>query len=118
MFVAVTALFALSAGGAVAGGVFSADDVAVGAGIGCYETAALDANTTVMSPTPDPVAACAALWRQGAIDGTGGDAPRLVACSAQDRPALVFPGDADTCIRLGLKPLPRDYGTAVEAADS
>jgi hypothetical protein len=64
----------------------------------------------------DALSACAALWRQGfltlgspsiatpppgAADAT---VPVLVSCTLSDGTAAVFPGDADTCLRLGLAP--------------
>ena len=53
----------------------------------------------------DPVAICAALpdWH--------GSPPRLVACANEHFGEVdVFPGDPGLCIRLGLEPLPADYG--------
>jgi hypothetical protein len=110
----LTLSMALGAGAAAAAGVFSADDVKVEAGIGCYERADLHATVSVMPATPDPVAACAELWREGAIDGrTTGDAPPLVACTGQDEPVRVLPSDdPDICARLGFSPLPADYPQA------
>lgn len=113
---AAAGVFAIGGGAAVAGGVFSANDVAVRAGIGCYDRATLDANVTVLGPTADPVTACARLWREGVVSGRP-EAPALVACTAEEQPVRVLPGsDVATCTRLGLKPLPRDYDAAAERA--
>jgi hypothetical protein len=102
------------AGGAAAAGVFSADDVKVQAGVGCYQRAALQADITIVGPVADPVAVCAALWREGVVDGRPvAEAPPLVACTGKDQPVRVLPGDgADTCSGLGLVPLPADYSQA------
>ncbi|HYV15109.1 MAG TPA: hypothetical protein VE972_03740 [Conexibacter sp.] len=114
----LTLLMALGAGAAAASGVFSADDVKVEAGVGCYDRAALRATVSLMAATPDPVAACAALWREGYIDGrTTGDAPPLVACTGEDQPVRVMPGDGPkTCAGLGLEPLPADYPQAARTS--
>ncbi|MEV0392165.1 hypothetical protein [Polymorphospora rubra] len=57
---------------------------------------------------------CAALWQQGLLElgskqvsepGTGSTnrpVPPLVACTLDNGLAAVFPGDSDTCSRLGL----------------
>jgi len=112
----VLAVLAAAGGGAAAAaGLFSADDVKVEAGVGCYARAALQADITVMHATADPVAACAELWRAGTVDGTPrAEAPPLVACTATGEPVRVMPGDGpDVCARLGLQPLPEDYSHAV-----
>lgn len=63
----------------------------------------------------DPIALCAAIWRAGIIrvgsyhaDGPASEpqpVPPLVACALQNGVAAVFPGDAQTCRRLGLPAL-------------
>ncbi|HZV72353.1 MAG TPA: hypothetical protein VFF79_01440 [Conexibacter sp.] len=116
--IAIASLFVLSCGAAVAAHVFSAGDVAVDAGIGCYDRASLDTNVSVIGPTADPVAACAKLWREGAMTaGRRSTAPQLVACTGERQPVRVFPAaDAAVCRRLGLVPLPADYAPAGAAS--
>jgi hypothetical protein len=111
--VLLLALLLAASGGAAATGLFTADDVKVEAGVGCYASADLHTTISVMPATPDPVAACAEVWREGAIDGRTGFAPPLVACSGQDEPVRVMPSDdPNICARLGLLPLPADYPQA------
>lgn len=120
---AVLAVLALGGGVAWATGVFSADEIAVDAGVGCYEEPSLHADAAIFRSAVDPVAKCARLWREGALglrldrlEREGRIEPRpdprdphLVACSAPGRPVLVFPGPDGLCDRLGLQPLPADY---------
>jgi hypothetical protein len=117
LLIAVAALIVLSGGAAVAAAVFSADDIAVGAGVGCYERPSLQASVAIYISAADPVAKCERTWREGAM--TGGrstEVPHLVACTAENRPVMVFPGDGDeVCERLGLVPLPSDYAPAGKA---
>jgi hypothetical protein len=117
LLVAVAALLVLSGGAALASGVFSADDIAVGAGVGCYERDSLQANAAIYISAADPIAKCEKTWREGAM--TGGDStkvPHLVACTAENQPVMVFPGARDAvCERLGLVPLPSDYAPAGRA---
>lgn len=117
LLVAVAALLVLSGGAALASGVFSADDIAVGAGVGCYERPSLQASAAIYISAADPVAKCERTWREGAM--TGGDStkvPHLVACTAENRPVMVFPGAGDeVCERLGLVTLPADYAPAGKA---
>ncbi|HEY8809307.1 MAG TPA: hypothetical protein VIM28_04720, partial [Solirubrobacterales bacterium] len=117
LLIAVAALLILSGGAALASGVFSADDIAIGAGVGCYERPSLNANAAIYISAADPVAKCERTWREGAM--TGGDStkvPHLVACTAENRPVMVFPGDGNAvCERLGLVPLPSDYAPAGRA---
>jgi hypothetical protein len=117
LLVAVAALLVLGGGAALASGVFSADDIAIGAGVGCYERPSLQANAAIYVSAADPVAKCERTWREGAM--TGGDStkvPPLVACTAENRPVMVFPGAGDAvCERLGLVPLPSDYAPAGRA---
>jgi hypothetical protein len=113
--VALVACALLATGATAAGAtvLLSSKDVAVPDGVGCYDAPSLDANTTIIGPKPDPVAACAALWRKGDIDGTPhATAPALVACTAADKPVYVVPGAPQTCERLNLKALPDDYADA------
>jgi hypothetical protein len=71
--------------------------------IGCYESAALEANVAVIgSDSGDPVASCREAWRTGAFSGVVPD--HLVACVLQTGAIGVFPGSA-ACGRLGLAPL-------------
>lgn len=116
--IAVAALLVLGAGGAIASALLSADDVNVAAGVGCYDRASLDADVTIAPVAADPVAACAALWREGVVKrASAGEPPPLVACTAKGEPIRVLPGsDASSCRELGLEPLPRDYGRAARAS--
>lgn len=110
VLVAVAALLVLGAGAAWAAGVFSADDIAVNAGVGCYDRPSLHADVTIFHAAADPVAKCAKFWREGVVDTKRGPAsPHLVACTGENQPVLVFPGPDGTCDRLGLVPLPADY---------
>lgn len=108
--IAVAALLVLGGGAAWAAGVFSADDIAIDAGIGCYDRPSLHADTTIFHAAADPVAKCAKLWREGVVDTRRGPAsPHLVACTGDGKPVYVFPGPDGLCDRLGLVPLPSDY---------
>lgn len=121
--IAVLALVSLGGGGAWAAGVFSAEDIAINAGVGCYEQPSLHSGVAIFQSAADPVAKCARVWREGdlgsrlrRIEGEGKIKqrpnrydPHLVACTGQNRPVLVFPGPDGLCDRLGLKPLPDDY---------
>ncbi len=83
----------------------------VGAGgldhsVGCYAQASLHANTAIVHGA-DPIATCAKIWREGAMDTSRGpSSPHLVACAHEGSPvALVFPGPGSAvCRRLGLVP--------------
>jgi hypothetical protein len=116
----VLAALLTAAGGATAAGLFSADDVKVEAGIGCYDRAELRTDTAIIGPVADPVAICAALWREGVVDGRPrAAAPPLVACTGKDQPVRVMPGDGpETCAALGLEPLPADYPQAALRTNS
>lgn len=85
----------------------------------CYDGAARHDTTIVHGA--DPIATCAELWREGVIDTRlrrleregriderrWRESPRLVACTEDGTPALVFPGSGpEVCRRLGLVPLP------------
>ncbi|HYP55114.1 MAG TPA: hypothetical protein VEQ41_02270, partial [Solirubrobacterales bacterium] len=90
-------------------GVFSADDIAINAGVGCYEKPSLQASAAIFQAAADPVAKCAKVWREGVLGDEPGSPPHLVACAADGTPVFVFPGADDVCDRLGLQPLPDDY---------
>lgn len=74
--------------------------------VGCYAQASLSANTAIVHGA-DPIATCAEIWREGAMDTRRGpSSPHLVACAYEGSlVALVFPGSA-VCRRLGLVPFP------------
>jgi hypothetical protein len=81
--------------------------------IGCYDRADLSGNTTVQSyDGGDPVALCAALWRQGDVLTGNTTPPHLVACVLDTGPVAVFPGDDSTCQQLGLSAAPAGYGSS------
>ena len=72
--------------------------------VACYQSADLDAKTVVVSVDEDgPVAACAEVWRRGAL-GTGGDIPDLAECVLDSGVAGVFPSTSgqDVCSVLNL----------------
>lgn len=76
--------------------------------VGCYAQASLHANTAIVHGA-DPIATCAEIWREGAMDTSRGpSSPHLVACAQEGSPlALVFPGSGSAvCRRLGLVPFP------------
>lgn len=112
----LAAMLALGGGVAWAAGVFSADEVALENGIGCYSEPRLqgpELAVTVVGAGADPVAKCGKLWSEGVVDSRGGPAsPELVACSKPDQGVFVFPGDPGLCARLGLEPLPADFAPA------
>lgn len=65
----------------------------------------------------EPLAECAGLWQVGVLrtgserpaavrPNAEADVPALVACTLDDNTAGVFPGDAETCQRLGLPRTP------------
>jgi hypothetical protein len=73
--------------------------------IGCFERADVDGNVTVIgSEAADPVAACAALWRSGAVGSTT-TAPSLTACVLDTGAVAVMPGPAGVCEALGIASL-------------
>lgn len=76
------------------------------AGIGCFDTPSRQADVAVLGHgnIPNPIAACASLYRGGEM-GAPRQAPPLVAC-VQDGGAInVFPSsDRGICRRLGLQP--------------
>ena len=98
-----------------------ADDVDVPSGIRCYANAPPETDLHPrggssemeiwLDATADPVGACGALWRAGAVDGKPRvSAPPLVACTGEDEPVRVIPGAGGAaCRELGLAPLPVDY---------
>jgi hypothetical protein len=83
--------------------------------IGCFETAELGGNITVVDADGrDPTAICAELWRRGVM-GDGPPPEKLAACVLETGPVGVFPSlGVDTCEQLGLADLPLTY--AAEAA--
>lgn len=82
--------------------------------IGCYATANLEADTTVVSADGrDPIAICAELWREGVV-GAGRAPAELTACVLTSGAAAVFPAAGrDTCNSLGLAKLAE--GFAIDA---
>jgi hypothetical protein len=123
LVVGVTAL-----GGGVAGALEAVKPAAEKRVVRCYSEPALGTGaefpgvTVARGNGPGPVPihdalrTCAELWRQGVIVAgvrspaapvTEGDSrvPRLAACTLATGVAAVFPGDADTCRRLGLPDL-------------
>ena len=76
--------------------------------IGCYDRAALDANVSVIGNTAqDPVAACADVWRQGAVAPGTSEAPPLQACVLETGAVAVLPGSGPAvCHGVGIAPLP------------
>ena len=87
---------------AAASGVFSSPEQLASSGIACFDRASLSANVAVV-PGDDrtPIETCRQLMST--------DAP-LVACAGEG--VYVFPGGTGTCSRLGMKPLPAEYGAA------
>jgi hypothetical protein len=101
--------------------------VAAGAGYALREPARVDAgpacgneakiwphDLTVLSPDAgDPVAACAARWRQGVMSGDGirrAEAPALTACVAPTGVVIVLPGSGPGfCEQAGGSDLPPGY---------
>jgi hypothetical protein len=73
--------------------------------IACYEGADLGADVTVIdSQAIDPVAACAALWRSGAVGSTN-EAPPLTPCVLDSGAVAVMRGGAGVCEDLGIASL-------------
>jgi hypothetical protein len=98
--------FAVAASGvAAAAGVFESapPDRLATTSIGCYSKADLEHSDVAVIgvDAPDPVAACRNL-----LDVAG----PMVACAGPQ--VMVFPGGSGTCARLGLRPLPPEYGIA------
>ena len=101
--------------------------VSAGAGYALLEPARVDVgpacgseakiglgDLTVLSPDAgDPVAACAALWRQGVVSGDGvrrAEAPALTACVAPTGVVMVLPGSGPGfCEQAGGSDLPPGY---------
>src|SRR5687768_16812763 len=78
--------------------------------VGCFETAALDGNITIVNADGrDPTAICGDLWREGAMGQ--GPAPESLAACVLDTGAIgVFPSSGeDACEQLGLADLPPTY---------
>ncbi len=93
--------------------------------VSCHAQASLQGDATIVND-PNPIAACAELWREGVVDTRlrrleregkidprpHRSSPPLIACAeAGSTVALVFPGpDPSACRRLGLAPLPTEKG--------
>ncbi len=71
----------------------------------CYRTVDVNGDRAALEPSLDPVAACAAPWRDGTFSTDG--PPALVGCVNAAGVAAVFPGvESDgVCSRLGLPAL-------------
>lgn len=113
VLVALVAIPLIGVGVAGAAGVFSAKEMSIDAGMGCYSEASLSPEViAIVGPREDPIAACAEMWRRGEIRRGVKRAPRLVACTGPDQPVRVMPGTVAVCERFGLVELPADYGAA------
>lgn len=69
---------------------------------GTTTTQAENATTGEISSGISAVEQCASLWRQGFVVEGASSVPNLVACVLPEGAAAVFPGEDDTCRRLGL----------------
>jgi len=79
------------------------------------EIAFAPANGNGPVPIQNAIAACSLPWRDGILragstrqhtpDGKTHPVPHLVGCTLMDGSAAVFPGNAETCQRLGLPPI-------------
>lgn len=77
--------------------------------IGCFDRAALEANTTIVSADGrHPVDVCRGIWASGAM-GPGGPPATLTACVLETGAVGVFPGGRRICAGLGLADLPASY---------
>jgi hypothetical protein len=83
--------------------------------VGCFETAELDGNITVINADGrDPTQICAELWRDGVM-GPGPTPESLAACVLESGAVGVFPSAAaNTCEKLGLADLPPTYSAKAE----
>jgi hypothetical protein len=76
--------------------------------IGCFEQADLSSSVAVIgAAATDPVAACAALWRSGALGSTS-NVPSLTACVLDTGAVAVMPGEQGICEGLGIASLSAD----------
>jgi len=76
--------------------------------IGCFERADLSSNVAVIGwAATDPVGACAALWRSGAVGSTT-NVPPLAACVLDTGAVAVMPGEPGICEGLGIASLSAD----------
>jgi len=77
--------------------------------IGCFDRAALEANTTIVSADGrHPADICREIWASGGMGRT--EPPSSLAACVLDTGAVgVFPGRSGTCARLGLADLPASY---------
>jgi hypothetical protein len=76
-------------------------------GVNCHWSIDDPVSGSVINGGDDPIAACAALWRDGTISPRGdvpvGVAPPLVGCTAPGRGLEVFPGgNGDVCAEVGM----------------
>lgn len=77
--------------------------------IGCFDRAALEANTSVVSADGrHPVEICREVWASGGV-GPVEPPATLAACVLESGAVGVFPGGSETCARLGLADLPASY---------
>jgi hypothetical protein len=81
--------------------------------LACYRTADLNGDRAALPPAVDPVAACAAPWLDGTFSTDG--PPKMFACVNRTGVAVVFPGDATVCARLGLPVLQQDQTGELQA---
>jgi hypothetical protein len=81
--------------------------------VGCYATADLGADTTIVSADGrDPVAICAELWQEGVV-GPGRAPAELAACVLESGAVGVFPAvGRQTCNSLGLAKLAEGFAVS------
>jgi hypothetical protein len=109
VFAGVGVVCVVAAGAATAASVFKDSERLVAAGVQCYEKTSdfqhSSAHPVVGEQTP--VEACAAML--------GDSVPRVACVDGAERAVAVIPGtSAAACERLGLAPLPADYGETRE----
>lgn len=96
---------AVLAGGASAAALYLRDQPSrPEAGVVCRAAARVDADATVLALGADPLEGCRQLWVGGEFSQPDGQVPTLTACVGPHGAIEVFPGDADVCAALGLKP--------------
>lgn len=97
------AAFLLGAGGVTVAAVLDDPEKLATRSIACYDRASLEADVAVPGVDARPPAElCADVLQTGA--------PLAVCVRAES--IAVFPGPADTCARLGLRPVPETYAAA------